>query len=99
MDELKVREWMDKIAEAKKVINENVFADQDSRYDGPVICNNEHVQILAGGWLKKIALLLGLETVTEPFDDNTITCSFTYKGIKFLSLESLVRENAGTDRK
>ena len=99
MDELKVREWLDKLAEAKKVINENEFLDPERKYDEANICNSEYIQFCSGGHIKRIASLLGLEIMTEPLSDNcTIDQSFVYKGIKFLALERLVIEDAGTDR-
>ena len=98
MDELKVREWLDTIAEAKNVINENVFLNPEKKYDDANICNDEYMQLAGGGHLPKIASLLGLELIVEPLSDKqTLEYSFVYKGIKFLSLERLVSEDAGTD--
>lgn len=90
MDKEKVMEWMDKIVEAKAVIDENVFMAKDIKYDGPTICNCEYIQLMSGGWLKKIAEVLDLEIVTKTHDDGYKECSFIYKGIVFLSLEKQV---------
>ena len=98
MDEVKMREWLDKIAEAQTVLNENVFLNPDKRYKGAVICNQGYVQIGSGGYVEKIASILGLKIITEPSSDKyKEERSFIYKGIKFLSLESLVKEDARTD--
>lgn len=100
MDEAKVREWLDKIAAAQTVINENEFLDPDRKYEEAVICNNRYIQIMSGGHIDKLASVLGLEIITEPsLEKNTEERSFIYKGIKFLSLERLVTEDAGTDIK
>lgn len=99
MDEVKVREWLDKLAEAKKVINENEFLNPERNYDEANICNVEYIQLCSGGHVRRIASQLGIEIMTEPLSGNcNIEQSFFYKGIKFLALERLVSEDAGTDR-
>mgnify|MGYP003302630730 CR=1 FL=1 len=98
MEYERMKEWLDKIAAAQTVINENEFLDPDRKYEEAVICNNRHIQIMSGGHIDKLASVLGLEIITEPsLEKNTEERSFIYKGIKFLALERLVKKDVGTD--
>ncbi len=98
MEEVKVREWLDKLVEAHKVIDEIKFLNPEKGYDEATVCTEEYIQIISGGHIYKIASLLGLEIITKPYPNKCyIERSFVYKGIIFLSVESLVGEDAGTD--
>jgi len=97
MDKKEIKEWLDKLVKAKKVINENQFFDKDYLYSKPNICNSEHIQMASGGWIAQIANILGLKCDAEPFEcdgDTATTCSFIYKGITFFALEGLVENDA-----
>ena len=88
-----VKEWLDKLVEAKKIMNENVFFDKEELYKKPNICNSEEIQMASGGWIERIAKLLGLECSTEPIVCETFTStqySFVYGGITFISLEGTI---------